>query len=1063
MSDLANSSPTIGLFKGAHNFLLNNPTIVANYTNQNETNAIQLLVNFSLPGAEFDSSERDPPPRCPPGAHLDIIQDLQLWVHNLLRETSLRWVSGLAGVGKTAIMQTFSELEAASEESILGATLFFSTANKRNDLQRVFVTIAYQLVIKYLPYRKYVVKMILHDPKVVQKSMAEQFKRFILKPVVVEKLFEGLHETILIILDGLDKCKGDRRQQEIASLIRQMTTQHPTSPLIWLIASCPEPHIKTVFTQVGATREPPVSLKLDQTPSDVECDSHDKLQTNREANLPSISPSVDHHKPSVPPPVTLTTPPSLIDFPSTSKAQERRHPTDTVVDIPSEHHRGRGSRVISTKGLEKNEKEVGAELIGRLLHDNRRPRPLSDDDIDSDVSSESSDDRAPITNSQLNQGTSSTRATLPTTKPPLMESNFTSTLVGSALGRQIQSGVEIIQDKTVDTTERLANLRAKMEGAGVHYYLLPSGDAHGTEYVAASDKRLEFITGFTGVKGDAIITRDSTYLVTTPQHWARAEAGTNKNWAIIQVGIGRDDSRNSGHKDWIEFLLTLLSKGQQIGLDARFISHENAAFLNSKLIGLDCKFHFPSQNLVDLVWKNKPERPRGLVYVHTIEYTGRDASFKLRKLREWIKAQPPAHMQRTEDLPHSKCTSESWTLNLRGVDMPFNPFFHAYLFIGLDKAILFLQSVKVNEVVANYLEKMNVERRNYADLWSFLRKREWGEGKLLIPPSTSYAISLMLTHFRYALAPNRVEYMMALKNDTELEGLRKAYIRDGAAFVQFIAWLEKKLGSRFDISEWEAACKLIKFREKQKGFVGLACETVSASGPSAVIPRYTPMKHSARMIDRETPYINASGGAYKVGSCSTTRTLHFGKPTPDQREAYTRILQSHIAIDNAVFPDGTSGHQLDTLAKTALWKDGLSYSLGTGYESGSFSTARDWGRGSNSSAPLEAGQLFTNEIGFYLTGKWGIQIESTLVVKSILMKHDYNGNGLLGFERLTCVPIQTRMVKEAMLTNGEKSWFKAHNQKCLDILSPHLEHDKVALKWLRREAGRAIGVGWPWG
>ncbi|KXN85540.1 putative Xaa-Pro aminopeptidase P [Leucoagaricus sp. SymC.cos] len=1071
MSDFANSSPTIGLFKGAHNFLLNNPTIVANYTNQNETNAIQLLVNFSLPGAEFDSSERDPPPRCPPGAHLDIIQDLQSWAHNPLRETSLRWVSGLAGVGKTAIMQTFSELEAASEESILGATLFFSKANKRNDPQRVFITIAYQLAVKYPPYRKYVVKMILHDPKVIQKSMTEQFKRFILQPVVVEKLFEGLHETMLIILDGLDKCKGDRQQQEIASLIRQMTTQHPTSPLIWLIASRPEPHIKAVFTQVGAIPLP-VSLKPDQTSEDVECDSHDKLQTNREANLPSISPSVVHHKPSVPPPVTLTTPPPFIDFPSASKAQEHRHPADTVVDIPSEHHRGCGSRVTSTKGLEKNEKEVGAELMRRrerLLHDSRRPRPLLDDDIDSDVSAESSDDKAPITNSQLNQGGSSTRSTLPTPRPPLMASDSTGTLVESALERRIQGDVESIQDKTVNTTERLADLRALMEGADVHYYLVPSGDAHGTEYVAASDKRLEFITGFTGAKGDAIITRDSAYLVTTPQYWARAKAETDKSWMIIQVGVGHDDSQDSGHKDWIEFLLTLLSKGQRIGLDARFISHENATVLHRELIGLDCKFSFPSHNLVDLVWKNKPGKPRNLVYIRAMKYTGRDASFKLHKLREWIKAQPPAiplYVKNREPTPQqmnvgmlvNSLSCISWTLNLYGIDIPFNPVFHAYLFIGLDKTILFLDSSKVDEAVANYLEKMNVERRNYTDLWPFLRKREWGEGKLLIPQTTSYAISLMLTHLRYTLARNRVEDMMTLKNDTELEGLRKAYIRDGVAFVQFLAWLDNELNSRYDITEWEAAWRIKEFRMRQKKFMGLAYETISASGPNGAIPHYVPKKHSARMIDRDTPYLNDSGGQYRDGTCDTTRTVHFGRPTPDQSEAYTRVLQGHIAIDSMVFPEGTSGSQLDVLARKVWWKDGLNYVHGTGHGFGSVLSVHEGDHGFNSLVPLVPGHVITNETGFYIKGKWGVRIGSALIVRRVQTRHEFNGDVWLGFERLTCVPIQTRMVKESMLTKEEKSWLKEHNQKCWDALRPHLKDDKVALKWLKREVDRGIGI-----
>ncbi|KXN87696.1 putative Xaa-Pro aminopeptidase P [Leucoagaricus sp. SymC.cos] len=621
-------------------------------------------------------------------------------------------------------------------------------------------------------------------------------------------------------------------------------------------------------------------------------------------------------------------------------------------------------------------------------------------------------DTARTEDSKFTQGTSSNRLSAPRPRPPLMASNSTRTLVGSALERRIQGDVGIDQDKIVDTTERLANLRVEMEKVDVDYYIVPPEDAHGSEYVAAGDKRLEFITGFTGSNGGAIITRESAYLVIDSRYWTQAEHQADKNRPSVCTG-----------------------RSQKIGIDARMISHEKAAMIDSKLMNLNSKFVFPPQNLINLVWRDKPSKPRGVVYVLGIEYTGKDASYKLYKLREWIKA-----------------------LNLRGIDIPFSPLFYAYLYIGLDKPILFLDSSQADDAVTSYLEKMNVERRSYTDLWPFLRKREWGEGKLLIPPSTSYAISLRLTHFRYTLAPNRVEYVMALKNETELEGLRRAYIRDGVAFVQFLAWLDNKLNSGYDITEWEAAWRIKEFRMKQKRFMGLAYETISASGPNAAIPHYVPKKHSARKIDRDTPYLNDSGGQYRDGTCDTTRTVHFGRPTPDQSEAYTRVLQGHIAIDSAVFPEGTSGYQLDVLARKALWKDGLNYMHGTGHGVGSFLTLHEGDHGFNSSVPLMPGHVITNEPGFYLKDKWGVRIESALIVKRIQMKHEFNGNIWLGFERLTHVHIQTRMVKESMLTKEERSWLKEHNQICWDILSPYLKDDKVALKWLRREADRGIGI-----
>ncbi|KAF9455355.1 peptidase M24, structural domain-containing protein, partial [Collybia nuda] len=365
---------------------------------------------------------------------------------------------------------------------------------------------------------------------------------------------------------------------------------------------------------------------------------------------------------------------------------------------------------------------------------------------------------------------------------------------------------------------------------------------------------------------------------------------------------------------------------------------------------------------------------------------------------------------------------------------------------------------KVTDETLDYIKSIGVERQDYLDFWTFLRRRSWGEGKLLITPQTSYAISLMLTHYRYTVAPAFVETMLSVKNKREIDGLRRAYLRDGASFVRFLAWLETKLSEGYDITEYEAASRLTEFRRHNKHFMGLAYKSISATGPNAALPHYTPKKSTAHMIERDTPYLNDSGGQYRDGTCDTTRTVHFGRPSTDQSEAFTRVLQGHIAIDSAVFPEGTSGHQLDVLARKALWKDGLNYMHGTGHGFGSFLTVHEGPQSFSSSIPLVQGHVITNEPGFYNEGKWGMRIESALAVRRVETKGGFNGNTWLGFERLTCVPIQTRMVKENMLTKEEKQWLKEHNQRCLEKLTPLLKDDKRAMKWLKREAERGIGL-----
>ncbi|KXN80833.1 hypothetical protein AN958_07215 [Leucoagaricus sp. SymC.cos] len=255
----------------------------------NEKEAMDLLAKESIAGAEFDPSERDPPPSCHPGTRLEKIQT---WAHGPACNASMLWLNGPAGVGKSAIMQTISELEASSPNSILGAIFFFLKVNRRNDPRRVFVTPAYQLTIKYPPYHQHVVDLLTQNPKILQKSMAEQFKQLFVLPFVGQELFGGLHNTALIDLDGLDECDGEWGQREIISLIGQMISQHPTSPLIWLFASRPEPHIRLSMNRLGSSKylEFVVPIDSDKGCKDVECYLQDKFQEIRE-NYPSSFPS----------------------------------------------------------------------------------------------------------------------------------------------------------------------------------------------------------------------------------------------------------------------------------------------------------------------------------------------------------------------------------------------------------------------------------------------------------------------------------------------------------------------------------------------------------------------------------------------------------------------------------------------------------------------------------------------------------------------------------------------------------------------------------------------------
>ncbi|KAI0066177.1 Creatinase/aminopeptidase [Artomyces pyxidatus] len=662
--------------------------------------------------------------------------------------------------------------------------------------------------------------------------------------------------------------------------------------------------------------------------------------------------------------------------------------------------------------------------------------------------------------SAVSKGSKVSQGSKGSKRPSLTGSDSANTLTSSAADR-----MEAYQDsikEEVDTYERLTALRALMAKDQLDYYIIPSEDAHQSEYVAANDKRRAWISGFTGSSGQAIISKTAAYLVTDSRYWRQAERELDdRYWIMIPAGNPK------GPTDWIEWL-TDRSKDGKVGIDARMISHEKASQLQTQLQSKNSKLAYPSQNLVDLIWKDRPARSKKPVFVQPIEYTGMDAGKKLAHVRAWIQNQAPSLPSFSKSAPTpaqmhvgtlvSSLTSIAYVLNLRGDDVPYNPVFLSYLYIGLDRAVLFIENAKVEEPVREYLRKLNVELREYNDIWSFLRRREWGEGKVLIAPQTSYAISLMLTHFRYTVAPPIIDEMKGVKNEVEIQGLKRAYLRDGASFVQFLAWLEEKMSKGFQVSEWEAAWRLTEYRSKNRNYMGLAYENISATGPNAALPHYSPRKSESLIIDKETPYLNDSGAQYRDGTCDTTRTVHFGRPSPQQCEAYTRVLQGHISIDSAIFPKNTTGRQLDVLARKHLWQDGLNYLHGTGHGIGSFLSVHEGLHSFSNDVPLVRGHVITNEPGFYLDQQWGIRIESALVVRDVETKHAYNGDVWFGFERLTCVPIQTKMVQESMLSKEEKDWIRDHNRSCLAQLEPLLQHDKRALKWLRREAERPIGV-----
>ncbi|VDC07707.1 unnamed protein product [Peniophora sp. CBMAI 1063] len=616
------------------------------------------------------------------------------------------------------------------------------------------------------------------------------------------------------------------------------------------------------------------------------------------------------------------------------------------------------------------------------------------------------------------------------------------TLVSTVTEKSLKAGEQQPVLASAHAAERLAKVRELMKEAKLDYYVVLSEDAHQNEDVAEADKRRQWISGFTGSAGQALIGLETAHLVTDSRYWTQATRQLDTElWTLVTAGAPGSPTNYVG---WLSANI----RSSRVGIDARTVSLVNAKSIQTALSANDSTLVFPEENLVDIAWgSDRPSPSKAPVVIHPLQFSGCDASEKLADVRKWV------HTQGHAGLLESGLSAIAYVLNLRGDDVPYYPVFFSYLFIGLEQTTLFVKPEQLTSEVKEYLAGLNIVTRGYDDVWNFLRQHEWGDDKILINAGATYAVALALGEGRYTVTQSIIESMKGVKNAVEIEGFRKAYTRDGASFVQFFAWLEEAIANGEKVTEWSAAQKLTEYRKLQENFRGLAYEDISSTGPNAALPHYHPTSSSSLPLSLSTPYLNDSGGQYLDGTCDTTRTVFLGsKPTYEQSEAYTRVLQGHIALDSVIFPRGTSGRQLDVLARVKMWKDGLNYGHGTGHGFGSYLAVHEGPHGFGIEVPIVAGNVITNEPGFYKEGSFGVRLESALVVVPVKTKHEFNGPIWLGFERLTCVPIQTKMCLRALMSPEEKAWLKEHNRTCLERLEPLLKHDKRAVKWLKRQA-----------
>lgn len=611
-------------------------------------------------------------------------------------------------------------------------------------------------------------------------------------------------------------------------------------------------------------------------------------------------------------------------------------------------------------------------------------------------------------------------------------------------------------------TVKLARLRELMEAVqvggikqkGIQALIINSDDAHQSEYLREQDKRVRFISGFTGSYGTAIITPNKALLWTDGRYYvqALAEFDPPEAWTLMKEGLLETPTRAA-------WLVSNLPPKSTVGADANLMSYTEWAVLHTSLTAAGHCLMPLEENLIDKVWGNEQPAPTAnTVMPQPMQFSGCSAGEKVKSCRDEM------NKNNAKALVVTALDEVAYILNLRGSDIPYNPVFSAYVILTSDDLHLFIDKSRLSEKAQQQLidEGVNAVYHSYADIHAFLKELAnscTNDEKIWISNSSSYALHTDCGEAKKHTAVTPMSIMKAIKNNVEVEGMKAAHIRDAVALVKYFAWLEDQIENQKEIiTEVSGATQLEKFRQEQEHFVGLSFPTISSVGPHGAIIHYLPTSKTDVPITDKELYLCDSGAQYKDGTTDVTRTLHFGNPTNFERECFTRVFKGQCRLSSAIFPLMLRGNYLDTLARENLWSVGLNYLHGTGHGVGSYLNVHEGPVGISwrpypDDPGLQPGMFLSNEPGYYEDEKFGIRLENIELVVKAKTPYNYKNRGFLTFETVTLVPIQTKLLDVSLLTDHEIEYLNNYHARCSKILKPLLQGpDNIqALEWLEKE------------
>lgn len=582
---------------------------------------------------------------------------------------------------------------------------------------------------------------------------------------------------------------------------------------------------------------------------------------------------------------------------------------------------------------------------------------------------------------------------------------------------------------------RLARLRELMKREHLSAFIFPSTDAHQSEYVADHWRGREWISGFNGSAGTAVVTMKSAALWTDSRYFLAAEEQLeDTEYQLMRLKM-------EGTPTIAEWLGKELQDVQspEVGLDGMVNSYnyvKDLSYSLRKLGGITLRTNLDP---LEQIWENRPSLPANPVEIQPLEYAGETLASKVVRIRKSLRE------LHADGMLVSALDDIAWTLNLRGTDVHCNPVFVSYLLIESDKVSLFVDDNKLSPEVKQYLQDNQVSLYNYNKVEKCLES--YSEYNILLDgDETSYYLWKTVKCQEIVAAGSPIPAMKAVKNKAEIEGYRSAMLKDGVAMVKFLKWLKPAVeaGGQTEISIDE---KLTSLRAEQKLFRDISFDTIAGYAQHGAIVHYEATPETDVVLKPEGLILIDSGAQYQDGTTDITRTIALGPVSQEMKHVYTLVLKAHIQLELVKFPDGASGTQLDAVGRECMWREGYNFLHGTGHGVGSYLCVHEGPhqiRMEWMPTPLRAGMTLTDEPGLYLAGKFGVRIENTVLI-SDYMSTEFGK--FLQIEPLTLCPIDTTPIDVDMLLPEEIDWLNAYHHSVYEKLSPFLdEEEKIWLE-----------------